>query len=189
MDLSAGGSNITPQRAVELWRSTIQPLSADGVKLGAPAVSSAPAGTQWLQTFMKACTGCTVDFVPVHWYGSFEGLASHIGYLGVLFPGVEVWVTELGYAHVGLVETEAFFNASVGYLDRLDAVGRYSWFGAFRADVSNVGPNGAMLDAEGRLTELGGWYLGRAGGVSGAGRSGAGWWGVVVGAVVVGILW
>lgn len=65
--------------------------------------------------------------------------------------------------------TEAFFNTTLEYLDRLDYVARYSWFGAFRSDVSNVGPSGAMLDAHGKLTDLGDWYLGRAGtGVDGA---------------------
>lgn len=36
----------------------------------------------------------------------------------------------------------------------------YSYFGAFRSDVSNVGPNAAMLTQEGKLTDVGSWYLG-----------------------------
>ena len=36
----------------------------------------------------------------------------------------------------------------------------YSYFGAFRSDVSNVGPNAAMLTEEGKLTDIGSWYLG-----------------------------
>lgn len=87
--------------------------------------------------------------------------------------------------------TEAFFNTTLEYLDRLDYVARYSWFGAFRSDVSNVGPSGAMLDAEGELTDLGAWYLGRAGtGVRGAaaGRNGvSGVAAAVVGAAVVAV--
>lgn len=70
--------------------------------------------------------------------------------------------------------THAFFNSSVEYLDRLDYVQRYSWFGSFRSSVSNVGPNVAMLDADGDLTELGAWYLGRqAGGKTPASGSAA----------------
>ena len=34
-------------------------------------------------------------------------------------------------------------------------------FGSFRSDVSNVGPNAAMLSAGGQLTDIGAWYLGR----------------------------
>ncbi len=39
---------------------------------------------------------------------------------------------------------------------------RYSYFGAFRSDVSNVGPNAAMLTQKGLLTSIGSWYLGGA---------------------------
>lgn len=38
----------------------------------------------------------------------------------------------------------------------------YSYFGAFRSDVSNRGPNAAMLTEEGKLTDIGSWYLGGA---------------------------
>ena len=36
----------------------------------------------------------------------------------------------------------------------------YSYFGSFRSDVSNVGPNAAMLTQKGELTDIGSWYLG-----------------------------
>jgi hypothetical protein len=39
-------------------------------------------------------------------------------------------------------------------------VTHYSYFGAFRSSVSNVGPNAAMLDQNGRLTDIGSWYMG-----------------------------
>jgi hypothetical protein len=41
-------------------------------------------------------------------------------------------------------------------------VTRYSYFGSFRSDVSNVGPNAAMLTEKGKLTDIGSWYLGGA---------------------------
>ena len=39
-------------------------------------------------------------------------------------------------------------------------VTRYSYFGAFRSDASNVGPNSAMLTQDGKLTDIGSLYLG-----------------------------
>lgn len=39
-------------------------------------------------------------------------------------------------------------------------VTHYSYFGAFRSDVSNVGANSAMLTQNGKLTDIGSWYLG-----------------------------
>lgn len=52
---------------------------------------------------------------------------------------------------------------SAEYLDRLPYIERYSFFGAFRSSVSNVGTNATMLSAGGSLTDIGRWYLGRAG--------------------------
>ncbi|KAI5845061.1 glycosyl hydrolase catalytic core-domain-containing protein [Morchella snyderi] len=162
MSLDVGGTEISPERAAFLWKRDIQPLKGQ-VKLGAPAVSSAEWGMPWLKSFFDACDGCSFDFIPIHWYGNFEGLASHLGHYHVTFPDQKLWITELGYAHVDLQATEDFFNSTVNYLDNLDYVERYSWFGAFRADVSNVGPNGAMLSADGKLTDIGLWYLGLEG--------------------------
>lgn len=76
------------------------------------------------------------------------------------FPNVTQWVTEYGFADQDLATTQSFFNQSAEYLDRLDSVERYSYFGAFRSEVSNVGPNAAMLNNDGQLTDIGAWYLG-----------------------------
>ena len=72
-----------------------------------------------------------------------------------------MWITEYNLDNQDLATTQSFFNTSAEYFDRLDSVERYSFFGAFRSDVSNVGPNAAMLNAGGNLTDIGSWYLGR----------------------------
>jgi len=72
-----------------------------------------------------------------------------------------MWITEYNLNNQDLKTTQSFYNMSAEYFDRLDFVERYSLFGAFRSDVSNVGPNGAMLSAGGNLTDIGAWYLGR----------------------------
>lgn len=71
-----------------------------------------------------------------------------------------IWVTEYGYNDQNLSTTQDFFNQSLTFLEENKAVERYSWFGAFRSTVSNVGPNMAMLDPWGNLTDIGSWYLG-----------------------------
>lgn len=93
-----GGSDMTPQRAADAFKAYIQPLAANGVKLGAPAVSGASWGRDWLVSFMQACTGCTIDFIPLHWYGDFGGLASQLGWAAATFPGKKLWLTELGFS-------------------------------------------------------------------------------------------
>ena len=74
-----------------------------------------------------------------------------------------MWITEYNFDNQDLLATQAFYNISAEYFDRLEFVERYSLFGAFRSDVSNVGPNAAMLDPNGKLTDIGAWYLGRQG--------------------------
>lgn len=80
---STGGSNVDPTLAATTWIREIEPLRKLGVKTGAPAVTGGPGGFTWLSSFFSACasqgTNCTADFIPIHWYGNFEGLASHIG--------------------------------------------------------------------------------------------------------------
>jgi Glycosyl hydrolase catalytic core len=75
------------------------------------------------------------------------------------FPGKPIWVTEVGYNDQDLVTTQDFYNKSIAYMENSTAVERYSWFGAFRSELSNVGPNMAMLDKVGDLTAIGSWYL------------------------------
>ncbi|CAI6335225.1 unnamed protein product [Periconia digitata] len=195
-----GGSNISPITAALVWQREIEPLKKLGVKLGAPAVTGSPNGFEWLADWLEACGGgCNPDFIPVHWYGNFEGLASHVGQVTATFPGLKVWVTEWGCVDQGLAETQDMYADSVAMLDRWEAVERYSYFGAFRSDVSNIGPNSAMLTENGALTDIGSWYMG--GSATGAIPHGSnasfitqsGWSRVlltfVAGAIATGMLW
>ncbi|KAG0646308.1 hypothetical protein D0Z07_8400 [Hyphodiscus hymeniophilus] len=163
---STGGSNIDPTLAATTWIREVEPLRKLGVKTGAPAVTGSQGGFTWLSSFFSACasqgTNCTADFIPIHWYGNFEGLASHIGQVSGTYPNTSIWVTEFALNDASLSDSQSFFNSSAEYLDRLTSVDRYSYFGSFRSSVSNVGPNAAMLDQKGRLTDIGSWYLGGA---------------------------
>jgi hypothetical protein len=89
---STGGSGMSPDSAAASWISEIEPLRKMGIKAGAPAVTGSQRGIEWLQNFFSAChdagTNCTADFFPVHWYGDFGGLASHMGQIaaGYVLP-------------------------------------------------------------------------------------------------------
>ncbi|KYK58325.1 F5/8 type C domain protein [Drechmeria coniospora] len=171
-----GGSDVTPRDAAQAWVANFEPLGKMGIKLGLPACTGGWGGLPWLTQFLANCSelvsaggerkNCTWHFLPVHWYDNFEGLASHIGERRAAFPGAEIWVTEYAYAHRDLAATQEFYNQSIDYFDKLDYIGRYSYFGAFRANKANVGPNAAFLNKGGQLTDIGSWYLGfRATGV------------------------
>ncbi|KAF4552470.1 Glycosyl hydrolase catalytic core domain-containing protein 4 [Elsinoe fawcettii] len=164
-----GGSCVDAKQAAIAWVKQFEPMRKDlGVKLGGPGCTGAASGWTWLQAFHTACaelknnnTGCEMDFLPIHWYGNFDGLASHLGRVNSTYSNVsEIWVTEFAYANEDLQTTQQFYNLSIDYFDRLDIIGKYSYFGPFRSDVSNVGPNVPFLTGDGKLTDIGSWYLG-----------------------------
>jgi hypothetical protein len=113
-----GGSNVPPDAAAKYWIKQLEPLRKLGVSLGAPAVTGAPSGFTWLANFTAACNGsCTFDFIPIHWYGSFDGMASHIAGVLDVYPGKKIWVTEFALDFSSLAATQDFFQTSVKYLD------------------------------------------------------------------------
>ena len=125
---SNGGSCVSATNAAAVWKKQFEPLKWKyGVKIGAPAVTGATTGFNWLQSFHTACaalngnnTGCVVDFIPIHWYGSFEGLASHMGQVNGTYTNASaMWVTEFAYANEDLQDTQDFYNSSTQYFDRL----------------------------------------------------------------------
>lgn len=116
---STGGSNMSPALAASAWKLQLEPLKKLGVKLGAPAVTSSQDGFTWLTNWLSACDGgCNPDFIPVHFYGSFEGLAGHVGQVASTYPNLTIWVTEWGFPNQNLEDTQSFFNQSIAMLDR-----------------------------------------------------------------------
>jgi hypothetical protein len=84
-----GGSNMDPAAAAQVWVKNLIPLQEMGVRVGLPACTGGSTGLPWLRKFLTECAklvstenetrNCTYDFVTIHWYGNFEGLASHMG--------------------------------------------------------------------------------------------------------------
>lgn len=115
-----GGSCVDAKKAAQIWQDEIEPLKKMGVNLGAPAVTGSGRGTEWLQDFFSHCgDSCTVDFLPVHWYGNFEGMASYIGGLHETYQNMTMWVTEFAEPDVSSEESQAFLNQSLGFLNEL----------------------------------------------------------------------
>jgi len=148
-------SNMSPQEAAELWKKYIMPLGKHaGVRLGAPAVTSAEFGRQWLRDFF-AC-GCEADFLSLHWYG--ESIGAFYDYVWSMHGefGRPVWITEFASTSSDDTGVCDFMQQTVNYLDTLDFVERYSWFGGFRDDGKH---HWALMDNSGKLNALGAIYL------------------------------
>lgn len=189
---SGGGSNISPQDAAQAYIDSIVPLrhsssSPSGrFQISHPSTTGSAPGLDWLRAFNESCydidpqNGCPTDFIAAHWYGGFGGLASWLGQLDEWYntnttrnfsapgtPGsqggrLKIWITEMALPQADVPTTLAMMNQSLPYLDQLDYVERYAWFGAFRADAANewTGDSVALWDSNGALTQLGATYLG-----------------------------
>lgn len=167
--VESGGSNVSPEDAAQTYLNTIAPLREDpyNLKLSVPATTGSGPGLNWLRSFNESCfnitsKGCEFDFLAAHWYGDFPALASWLGTLHEFYPRLPIWLTEFALPAMAENITYDFVNQSLSYLDQLDYVERYSYFGTFRREVANnfTGPNVAMLNNDGGLTDIGALYLG-----------------------------
>jgi hypothetical protein len=198
---SQGGTSLSPSAAAKSYMTTLASLLTShpkaNLQLGWPAVTGSPRGLIWLADFNTSChrlasSGCPASFLPIHWYGDFAGLASYVGQIHDLYPKLPLWVTEFADPNADIGDSQGFFNQSVAFLDRLDYVDRYAYFGAFRSQDSNIGGEGVMLDKGGALTDVGEWYLGLNGtgrdpdsGVARLGFGGGRWWSQVCASMVL----
>ncbi|KAF1829480.1 hypothetical protein BDW02DRAFT_602513 [Decorospora gaudefroyi] len=176
----SGGSSISPEDAARAYIDYVVPFR-DGSKGGRnwlishPVTTGSPNGLDWLRRFNESCydideeNGCPTDFIAAHWYGAFAGLSGWLGTLDEFYntnssrdTPLKIWITEMGLPQQSAEDTYAMMNRTLPYLDQLDYVEGYSWFGAFRTDDANewTGDGVALFDDDGGLTELGALYLG-----------------------------
>jgi len=131
----SGQSDLSVGDAISLWWSSIEPINA---RHGSPAVTSSPAGLQWLDDFVAGCSGCTIDFLAFHWYGTdaqdfintAEGIHSR-------HPSFPIWVTEWACEDYSGKNQQcdpgqisAFMKTTQAWLDSTSYIERYAWFGA-----------------------------------------------------------
>ncbi|KAF5365265.1 hypothetical protein D9758_005372 [Tetrapyrgos nigripes] len=137
-------SNLSPETAAQLWKRYIQPLKWQyGIRLGSPAVANVQS--RWLKDFISACTGCTIDFLVIHWYG--QGADNFIHMLKGAhqeFPNYKIWVTEWADTTMNdpaVVQT--FLEQTTHYMDSQPWLERYSWF-AYTRQTDGLGMQSSM---------------------------------------------
>lgn len=134
--------------AVSKFKSLMFPKRTEGVKIGAPSVTSGsgtnevgiPMGTGWLRQFLDQCddeTTCQADFVSGHWYGCPGGtcsvqddISSFNAYVDDLVStarGRDVWIPE--FQRYGDTDGQKQFLESVlPTLDGNTKVSHYAYF-------------------------------------------------------------
>ncbi|KAK7966675.1 uncharacterized protein PG986_000952 [Apiospora aurea] len=181
-DTGSGGSAVEPEDAAKAYIDRIAPLRSgddgDGRtwNISHPSVTGSPRGLDWLRRFNESCwdldrdKGCPADFVAVHWYGAYQGLAGWLDTLRDFYKKtpssssseLKFWITEMALPQQDDEATLRMMNETLPYLDGLGYVDGYAWFGAFRkGEKANAwtGDAVSLFDDEGGLTELGSLYL------------------------------
>jgi len=88
-------------------------------------------GLDWLDAFLTACSGCTIDFVPIHWYsGSGEAayFKEQVANATAVAGGKPVWVTEFGCTDGSDSDISSFLEEVMPWMDEQSYVERYSYF-------------------------------------------------------------
>ncbi|KAK4549494.1 hypothetical protein LTR36_006491 [Oleoguttula mirabilis] len=160
-------SNTSTELAAKEWLRCIEPMRKAGIRCGSPGISSAPQGVVWLKDFLQRIRdgGSDVDFYAFHWYGVEVGqFYDYIWSTYYQMPDQKkpVWITEFASTNwdkdnpLPQEHVENFAKTTAKYLDELEWVERYAWFGPHNGD--GVGKWARMLDDEGKLTPLGKAY-------------------------------
>ncbi|KAH6702829.1 hypothetical protein BKA61DRAFT_494754 [Leptodontidium sp. MPI-SDFR-AT-0119] len=148
-----GGSCMSAKDAANAYRTYMNPF-AGRVYLGAPAVTNGPSGMKWLKEFLGLCTGCRIDFIPIHWYDSATNVAYFKNYIADAhgIAGHDLWITEFNGSGKSS-EKESFLRTVIPWLDSQSYIQRYSWYWC---DAKST--LGAIVDKKGNPTSLGKVY-------------------------------
>ncbi|KAF8803704.1 hypothetical protein BYT27DRAFT_7108977 [Phlegmacium glaucopus] len=158
-------SGIDAWTAASLWQQYIQPLKNHGYTLVSPATTSAPSGKKWMQDFISACHGCTIDVVALHWYGTnAQAFIAYVTDFHTTFNR-NIWVTEFacqdfaGGPQADQDQVFAFMKTVTSWMDSTSFVEKYFAFGVM-TDMGNVSPLNQLMNPDGTPTPLGWTYIG-----------------------------
>lgn len=162
-------ANMSVNEALNAWPR----LQQTGLSLGAPAVATlGDVPGKWLDQFMSGARsrGHRVDFIPVHWYLSpelrdayttataVEDLRRYLEAVHIRY-GLPLWLTEFSLityrdgAQVMAPRVQAeFLAAAASMMTTLPYLERWAWFSL---PPWPEGPDTALYDAAGRVTEVG----------------------------------
>lgn len=160
-----GQSNMDPNDAAQLYMTDIYPWAKKDVLLGSPAIVW---DLNWMDTFLNAVKqkGGHVDFICLHWYGSWNDIASFKKYVQTAHTrfGKNIWIPELGVttaSHPSQGQVKNFMMEVFAWLESQSYVERAAWFGSFESnhppDNFATGLN-ALFNPQGQLSDMGQWY-------------------------------
>ncbi len=151
-----GNSCISVQNAVSAYKQWMQPLSGT-VRLGSPAVTNGVGpsiGIDWMKQFIASCSDCTVDFIPIHWYGSVLDPGSFKTHVESFHrqSGKPIWITEFATTSGTEEQVIDFLKVVLPWLIQQEYVERYAYF------MARAAGSPFLLTTGGGLTRIGELY-------------------------------
>lgn len=139
--------------AVSAYKQWVQPM-AGKVKLGSPAVTNGVGsgiGADYLKQFMGNCTSCTVDFIPLHWYGDVTKPGSFKTYVQNFHSQFKkpLWITEFGTNGGTEAQIVTFLENVLPWLDQQAYVQRYAYF------MDRAAGSPYLLETNDTMTDIG----------------------------------
>ncbi|KAH8834088.1 glycosyl hydrolase catalytic core-domain-containing protein [Flagelloscypha sp. PMI_526] len=155
-------SGMSTSEVVDVYWKALDPLRKKGTAILTPAVTSGQKGFDWMQDFMKKCSGCKFAGQALHWYDiSADNAIAHFKKHHDAF-GLPIYITEMAFNNfnggrqlsVGEAKSEmAKFNEwAKGEGSSFIKVVMY--FG-FQDDMVNVSQNLKLIDGSGKPNDLG----------------------------------
>nr|XP_031857134.1 uncharacterized protein CI109_007487 [Kwoniella shandongensis]KAA5524205.1 hypothetical protein CI109_007487 [Kwoniella shandongensis] len=133
----SGSACMSVSASVDAYKKYMQPFAGKAL-LGSPAVTNqgSPGGLTYLQDFIGNCTGCTIDFITLHWYSNHWAganyLKSHVEAARKIAGGRPIWITEFALDNSDGVYTQddlrVFLQTALPWLDAQPDVHRYAYF-------------------------------------------------------------
>ncbi|KAI1445415.1 glycoside hydrolase family 128 protein [Annulohypoxylon stygium] len=164
-------AGISAADAVAKWRANMLPLRQKyGAKLVAPGISSAPAGSTWLQTFMgMLAANEKPDYLNLHFYTlQTSSSDAEIQNAKTYFTDkhnqykLPIIVGEIASTNRDGNQVLKFTKQVSSWLDGQSWIAEYGFFGVSTKVVDNfVSPAAQMLNANGAWTALGKWWIGK----------------------------
>lgn len=158
-------SNMSPSDGVSLWQQYINPLKDHGYYLVSPACTNDETGLEWMASFFQECSGCQIDAVAFHFYGTdAQDFISYATQLHNTY-NLPIWVTEFadqsfsGGAQATQDEVYAFASTVANFVDST------SWFEAafpfgVMSDLQGVNTANSLLSSDDTPTSLAYDYFG-----------------------------
>ena len=159
-------SNMSPASAASLFKKEIWPYKAQGVRLGSPQIVW---NLDWMASFLSECNkiGCSVDFIAIHWYGSWsdiEGFKKYVTNVRNRFSK-PIWVTEYGVTSSSggsQSQVKNFHMQATYWMHQQSWVERSSNFGSFayNSPPDSYGSRlNALFNSDGSLRDMAYWYM------------------------------